>query len=68
LQENPVSLEQREGDQADNGGYGDEHQKIKHHPRIIFLHYYGGGPAATLAEGFRAALDQLGANEKYADS
>lgn len=29
-------------------------------PRIIFLHYYGQGPATTLAEGFRAALDQLG--------
>jgi hypothetical protein len=28
-------------------------------PRIIFLHYYGHGPALTLAEGFRAALDQL---------
>ena len=29
-------------------------------PRIIFLHYYGQGAATTLAEGFRAALDQLG--------
>jgi hypothetical protein len=29
-------------------------------PRILFLHYYGRGPAATLARGFRAALDQLG--------
>lgn len=29
-------------------------------PRMIFLHYYGQGPATTLAEGFRAALDQLG--------
>jgi Domain of Unknown Function (DUF1259) len=28
-------------------------------PRIIFLRYYGHGPALTLAEGFRAALDQL---------
>ena len=29
-------------------------------PRIIFLHYYGTGPAETLAQGFRAALDELG--------
>jgi uncharacterized protein DUF1259 len=29
-------------------------------PRMIFLHYYGRGPALTLAEGFRATLDQLG--------
>jgi hypothetical protein len=29
-------------------------------PHIIFLHYLGNGPAATLAHGFRAALDELG--------
>ena len=29
-------------------------------PRIMFLHYYGRGPAPPLAAGFRAALDQLG--------
>lgn len=30
-------------------------------PRMVFLHYYGtAGKAATLAEGFRAALDELG--------
>ena len=29
-------------------------------PRMIFLHYYGRGPAAQLAMGFRAALDQVG--------
>jgi len=29
-------------------------------PHIIFLHYYGRGPAETLARGFRAALDELG--------
>ncbi|OGX88904.1 DUF1259 domain-containing protein [Hymenobacter glacialis] len=29
-------------------------------PRMMFLHYYGRGPAAQLAQGFRAALDQLG--------
>ena len=29
-------------------------------PRIMFLHYYGRGPAAQLATGSRAALDVLG--------
>jgi len=29
-------------------------------PHMIFLHYYGSGNAATLAQGFRAALDVLG--------
>jgi hypothetical protein len=29
-------------------------------PTVYFLHYWGKGPAATLATGFRAALDQLG--------
>ncbi|MBE9463252.1 DUF1259 domain-containing protein [Dyadobacter subterraneus] len=29
-------------------------------PRIIFLHYYGRGPALTLATGFRQALNILG--------
>lgn len=38
---------------------------IHHHmtgerPMIIFLHYWGRGPAEKLAAGFRAALDQLG--------
>jgi hypothetical protein len=38
---------------------------IHHHmtgtaPPIIFLHYYGTGPAATLARGVRGALDRLG--------
>ena len=38
---------------------------IHHHmtgvaPAVIFLHYYGTGPAATLAEGVRAAVDLLG--------
>ena len=30
-------------------------------PEIIFLHYWGTGPAAQLAEGFKAALNELGA-------
>jgi hypothetical protein len=29
-------------------------------PRMIFLHYLGKGQATALAQGFRAALDQLG--------
>ena len=38
---------------------------IHHHmtdtqPTIFFLHYWGTGPAATLAEGVRAAVEQLG--------
>lgn len=38
---------------------------IHHHmtgtsPTVIFLHYWGKGPADKLATGFRAALDQLG--------
>ena len=38
---------------------------IHHHmtgsqPMIIFLHYWGVGPAEKLATGFKAALDELG--------
>ena len=38
---------------------------IHHHmtgtqPVVIFLHYYGTGPAGSLAKGVRAALDLLG--------
>jgi protein-tyrosine-phosphatase len=38
---------------------------IHHHmtgvrPAVIFLHYFGTGPAATLATGVRAAVDVLG--------
>jgi hypothetical protein len=40
---------------------------IHHHmtgtrPTIIFLHYWGKGPAEKLATDFKAALDQLGEN------
>jgi len=28
-------------------------------PTIFFVHYWGTGPAARLATGFKAALDQL---------
>jgi hypothetical protein len=38
---------------------------IHHHmtdvkPVVIFLHYYGTGPATKLAQGVRAAVDLLG--------
>jgi hypothetical protein len=36
------------------------HHMIGERPRIIFLHYYGTGRATDLAQGFRAALDELG--------
>ena len=29
-------------------------------PMVVFLHYYGTGPATKLAQGVRAALDQTG--------
>jgi hypothetical protein len=40
---------------------------IHHHmtgvtPLVVFLHYFGTGPAETLASGVRAAVDQLGAH------
>jgi hypothetical protein len=38
------------------------------HPEILFLHYWGKGPATQLADGFRAALDQLGKNAKSANT
>ena len=33
---------------------------IGEQPRMMFLHYYGRGAASTLAQGFRAALGELG--------
>jgi hypothetical protein len=33
---------------------------VQEKPRIFFLHYWGVGPAAQLAKGFRAALDRTG--------
>jgi hypothetical protein len=38
---------------------------IHHHmtsarPMIFFLHYWGTGPAETLAAGFKAAINELG--------
>jgi len=40
------------------------HHMLGDNPKIIFLHYYGTGSAATLAQGFRAALDELGKHGK----
>jgi hypothetical protein len=36
------------------------HHMINTKPTIIFLHYWGRGPADKLAKGFKAALDELG--------
>ena len=36
------------------------HHMTGTHPAVIFLHYWGQGPADKLAEGFKAALDELG--------
>ncbi len=36
------------------------HHMLDTQPNIIFLHYWGRGPAEKLATGFKAALDQLG--------
>ena len=46
-------------------GHGLEVVAIHHHmtnsrPVVIFLHYWGRGPAEKLATGFKAALDELG--------
>jgi hypothetical protein len=50
---------------ADLRSRGIEVVAIHHHmtgtsPVVIFLHYYGTGPADRLAEAVRAALDLLG--------
>jgi len=36
------------------------HHMTTAHPTVIFLHYWGRGPAEKLATVFRAALDELG--------
>lgn len=36
---------------------------VHEQPRIFFLHYWGIGPAEKLAKGFKAALDQTGADK-----
>jgi hypothetical protein len=49
--------------------HGLEVVAIHHHmtnsrPVVIFLHYWGRGPAEKLATGFKAALDELGKGGK----
>ncbi len=34
-------------------------------PVVIFLHYWGTGPAEKLATGFKSALDQLGRTAQH---
>jgi len=41
---------------------------IGEQPRIMFLHYYGRGTATTLAQGFRAALDELPLSMSWAST
>src|SRR5262249_41074913 len=40
------------------------HHMLGDQPKILFLPYYGMGAAMTLAQGFRAALDELGKHGK----
>ena len=40
------------------------HHMINTQPMIIFLHYWGRGPADKLATGFKAAVDKLGNQSK----
>ena len=40
------------------------HHMLNTKPEIIFLHYWGRGPADKLAIGFKAALDELGKGNK----
>jgi hypothetical protein len=39
------------------------HHMIGIQPMVIFLHYWGRGPADKLATGFKSALDQLGSSQ-----
>ncbi len=41
------------------------HHMIGTRPAVIFLHYWGKGPAGELAAGFRAALDELGKGTRH---
>jgi hypothetical protein len=40
------------------------HHMLGEEPRMVFLHYYGQGPALELAQAFRKGLDQLGKHNK----
>jgi hypothetical protein len=35
------------------------HHMIEERPMVIFLHYWGRGPAEKLAASFKAVLDEL---------
>jgi hypothetical protein len=37
-----------------------ENEDCNHHGEIIFMLYWGAGPAEKLATGFKAAVDELG--------
>jgi hypothetical protein len=37
-------------------------------PTVYFLHYWGTGPTTKLAEGFKAALNELGKKSTSAHS
>ena len=39
------------------------HHMLDTQPTVIFLHYWGRGPAERLAIGFKAALDELGSGK-----
>ncbi len=41
------------------------HHMINTQPMIIFLHYWGRGPADKLATGFKAAVDKLGNQSQH---
>ena len=40
------------------------HHMMSDRPMIIFLHYWGVGPAEKLATGFKEALDQIGTKKE----
>ncbi len=41
------------------------HHMTGTNPAVYFVHYYGTGPAAKLAQGVRAAVDLLGSRRPY---
>ena len=44
------------------------HHMTNDRPMIVFLHYWGTGPAETLATGFKAAVNELGKHGSRIDS
>jgi hypothetical protein len=43
------------------------HHMTHEQPRMLFLHYWGRGPAAELARAFKNALDAYKAAERSPD-